>query len=318
MSDQPVNAPSVGSTQSQAANNRGSLLFPILLIALGLIFLSQTMGFVPWDVWGRLWRFWPVILILIGLDIIVGRRTALGKYLMGVIAIAAIAGILLIATLSPFAVPNYGLPHLVTHNVETELGTVESATIRLSTGAADFELSELERESHLLAGGAIRSNRFIKQEFHRGERDGLLELHSSGEGLFGGSTVLSDEWDMMVTQKIPLNIELNFGATDAKLDMSSLSVTRFSVGAGASTIDLVVPRIGHTQGSISTGAAEINIEIPEGVAASIRIEGGLNDIDVDLARFPKVGDRYVSPDYESADNRIDLRIDSGVSSISIR
>ena len=100
--------------------------------------------------------------------------------------------------------------------------------------------------------------------------------------------------------------------------MGSLRVTRFTLDAGASTIDIVAPKLGHTVGSISTGAAEIDIEIPEGVAASIRIEGGLNDIDVDLARFPKVGDRYVSPDYESADNRIDLRIDSGVSSISIR
>ena len=318
MSDQPVNSPSVGSTQSQAANSRGSVLFPILLIALGLIFLTQTLGFVPWEVWGRLWRFWPVILILIGLDIIVGRRTAIGKYLMGVVAIAAIAGILLIATLSPSAVGNYGLPHLVTHNVEAELGLAESATIRLATGAAAFELSELERGSRLLATGAIRSNRFIEQELRRDDRAAVLELHSSGEGFFGGSAVVADDWDVMLTQKIPLNLELAFGASEAKLDMGSLRVTRFTLDAGASTIDIVAPKLGHTVGSISTGAAEIDIEIPEGVAASIRVDGGLNDIDIDLSRFPKVGDRYLSPDYESADNRIDLRIDSGVSSISIR
>ncbi len=318
MSDQPASVPTVDSTQSQVTKTRGSILFPILLIALGLIFLAQTLGFVPWEVWGQLWRFWPVILILIGLDVLVGGRSALGRYIIGAIALAAIGGLLLMATISPMAFPNYGVPHLLTHDVEAELGTVESATIRLSTGASDIELSELDRESDLLAGGAIQSNRNINQKMRRSDGTGVLELHGSGEGIFGGANQLSDEWDIMLTQKVPLNLEFSFGATDATLDLSSLSVTRFKVDAGASTINIVAPQLGHTMGTISTGAAEINIEIPEGVAASIRVDGGLSAIDIDQSRFPRVGDRFVSRDYESAVNRIDLRIDSGVSSITIR
>lgn len=318
MSDQPMTTPAASSTRSQTVTRPRSVLFPLLLIALGLLFLTQTLGYVPWEIWGRLWRFWPVILILIGLDVLIGGRSQIGRYLVGLIAIAAMVGVLLIATLSPYSVANYGLPNLLTRDVKAELGQFEAATIRFTTGAADIELSALERESHLLADGAIQSNRIISQNLHRDDRAGVFELHSTDEGFFGGSTVLTDEWDIMLTQKIPLNLELNFGATEADLDLSSLRVSRFSVDAGASTIDLVVPRIGHTQGSLTTGAAAIDIEIPEGVAANIRIEGGLNAIDIDQSRFPKVGDRFVSPDYETAENRIDLRIDSGVSSISIR
>ena len=313
-----MTAPTASSTRSQTVTKPRSVLFPILLIALGLLFLTQTLGIVPWEIWGWLWRFWPVVLILIGLDVLIGGRSQIGRYLVGLIAIVAMAVVLVIAGLSPYSVANYGLPNVLTRDVRAELGQFESATIRFTTGAADIELSALERDSNLLADGAIQSNRIISQNLHREDRAGVFELHSTGEGFFGGTTVLTDEWDIMLTQKIPLDLELSFGATDADLDLSYLSVTRFSVDAGASTIDLVVPRIGHTQGSISTGAADIEIEVPEGVAANIRVEGGLNDVDIDLSRFPKVGDRYVSPDYEGAENRIDLRIESGVSSITIR
>lgn len=113
-------------------------------------------------------------------------------------------------------------------------------------------------------------------------------------------------------------MDFNIGAASASLDMSSLKVARFTIDSGASSIDIITPRSGQTRGSIDTGAAAINVRIPDGVAARISIEGALSTIDVDQSRFPKVGDRYVSPDYESATNRIDLDIESGVSSVDIR
>src|SRR5215210_2097893 len=51
------------------------VLGPVLLILAGSVFLLNNLGILPWNVWGDVWRLWPLIPIAIGLDIIVGRRS---------------------------------------------------------------------------------------------------------------------------------------------------------------------------------------------------------------------------------------------------
>jgi hypothetical protein len=46
-----------------ARRKRDSLVWGIILIALGTIFLLDRLGIDAWDV---VWRFWPAILILWG------------------------------------------------------------------------------------------------------------------------------------------------------------------------------------------------------------------------------------------------------------
>jgi hypothetical protein len=57
--------------------------------------------------------------------------------------------------------------------------------------------------------------------------------------------------------------------------------------------------------------------VPQGVAARIRIDTGVSDVKVD-SRFPRVGNVYQSPDYESAANAVDMDIDAGAAQIAVR
>ncbi len=42
---------------------------PLLLLVIGFILLFKEMGLLQWESWGSLWRYWPVILILWGMEI---------------------------------------------------------------------------------------------------------------------------------------------------------------------------------------------------------------------------------------------------------
>jgi len=55
---------------------RGSLVGPIILIGLGIVFLLNNLGLLSWSVWEVILRLWPILLIAIGLDILLGRRWA--------------------------------------------------------------------------------------------------------------------------------------------------------------------------------------------------------------------------------------------------
>lgn len=48
----------------------------ITLITIGLVFLFNTTGLVSWDIWRYLFGFWPFILILLGIKIIVPDNKA--------------------------------------------------------------------------------------------------------------------------------------------------------------------------------------------------------------------------------------------------
>jgi hypothetical protein len=70
--------------------------------------------------------------------------------------------------------------------------------------------------------------------------------------------------------------------------------------------------------SIEAGVASVKLTIPEGVSADIQARGGLASIQIDQKRFPRDGERYRSADYDTAGNKIDLMIETGVGSVEVR
>jgi hypothetical protein len=61
----------------------GSIFWPILLIAVGMIVLLDNLGLLPFDPW-QLVRLWPLVLVVIGLDILIEtarRRGHVGESL---------------------------------------------------------------------------------------------------------------------------------------------------------------------------------------------------------------------------------------------
>lgn len=54
----------------------GAPIWGILLLFLGIVFLLQTFDILPWGLWSILWRFWPVLIIILGLGILLRRWNA--------------------------------------------------------------------------------------------------------------------------------------------------------------------------------------------------------------------------------------------------
>ncbi len=45
----------------------------IFLLFVGTVLLLQSLDVLPWALWNTLWRFWPVLLIITGLGILLRR-----------------------------------------------------------------------------------------------------------------------------------------------------------------------------------------------------------------------------------------------------
>lgn len=63
---------------------RGGVFFPLVLIALGIVFLLQNMSFLPGDTWELIWRLWPLLLVIAGIDSLLKRDGVAGPaFLVG-------------------------------------------------------------------------------------------------------------------------------------------------------------------------------------------------------------------------------------------
>jgi hypothetical protein len=125
-------------------------------------------------------------------------------------------------------------------------------------------------------------------------------------------------WDFSLAPNIPLELKLETGANDAYADLTSLLVERLSLKSGASSTHILLPaNAGQTWVNIETGVTSVHLTIPPQVAGRIHYSGGLSSIQIDSGRFPKSGNSYQSPDFDTASNKVDIKIDTGIGSVII-
>ena len=301
---------------SQQRLGRGFPLFPILLIALGSLLLLQTTGVLSWNLWGSIWRLWPVLIIAIGINIILGARM---PWVAGALIAAVLAiGIALAAFTGPFADTGFRGDVEVISSFHELLGDAESVDVNIDFGAGELKLNSLP------AG----STNLVEAEFHGREAevsvnrsDGSADLDiSNGDFSFDFFRVNDGaEWEVSLSPSPGMSIDLTAGATEMDLDLSRLKVNYLSIDAGAADIEVVMPAdAGHVDANVKVGAADLLIIIPEGVGARIDAETAAGSLSIDHGRFPKQGDIYVSPDFDLLANRIYMTIASGASSVEIR
>lgn len=53
-------------------DSSGGVVWGFSLLFVGLVFLLNTLGILPWETWSTLLRLWPLLLILSGIRIILG------------------------------------------------------------------------------------------------------------------------------------------------------------------------------------------------------------------------------------------------------
>ncbi len=59
-------------------NHRTNILWPAILILVGLAFLFQNLGLLGNDLWNNIFKFWPLLLILLGINDMVQNRSIVG------------------------------------------------------------------------------------------------------------------------------------------------------------------------------------------------------------------------------------------------
>ena len=293
--------------------------WPLILIMVGVVLLLNTTGALPWSAWSRLWMLWPGILILIGLDVLLSRYAYLLRVVVGLLAVACLiaAGVYLVWTMPP---------------VEAGPGTVqgswalqgaERGQVRIEMGVGRLDVHSLDNTANfaeLRADGEDWS--LPRTEFRNESGEAWLRVYPTGQGphwgWFGGWRRES-YWHLYLAPRVTLQIDIDAGVSQTDLDLSGLDVEDLTLDAGVGEIRMTLPaQVREGRVSIRGGVGAVHVTIPQGLAARIRVDGGLGRVDVDTGRFPKSAGVYRSGDYDSAAYRLDITIQGGVGTVTVR
>jgi len=292
-----------------------SLAWPILLITAGVLFLLSNMGVLDVNFW-ELWRLWPLLLILGGLDIILGRRSFLGNIVVLLITIAVVAGVVIFLVAAPGALgPTPGIVERITE----PLDGVERANLKVHFAAGQLDISQLIDSSSLVEGDldlATRRKPTWTIDTGADRADMTLEYTRGGQpedwNWRGG-----DEWDLRLSPQVRFSLDVDVGAGEATIDLTGLDIQDLKVTAGAGQTTVIFPQEGDFSATVSGGVGRLVIEIPADLAARIQVDRGLSALDISR-RFEQDGDVYRTGDWEANENRVDLEIDVGVGLVTVR
>jgi Domain of unknown function (DUF5668)/N-terminal domain of toast_rack, DUF2154 len=329
------------------------LVWGSLLLGFGLLILAKTLGWYHID-WGQVLRFWPVLIILAGVSLLVGRgQTWAGPVTAILLAIAL-----------PSAMVNKAQRHFGNNNFnwngdnfnfndndddnddsdnddeDSDSGsktatngnfsealppTITTAELNFEAGAGDFkidgstdQLFEAKTESEFGDYSLLtKRNDATKNTVVNFKMDG-----NKNDSL--NINLNKDDWDdvknkvkMQLSDKLIWDMKLSVGAGKGDFDLSNFKIQKLELNAGVSKIDL---KLGDknplTEVEINTGVASLEVDIPESVGCEFTSKDALTNKDLD--EFTEVSSGlYRTENYDKATKKIKISYKGGISSIKI-
>lgn len=286
-------APTALPTPHPAPRTR-SLVLPILLIALGVLFLLGNTGYLNASFWRQLFQLWPLLLVLIGVDLLLRARSQ---------AVALVTNLAIVAVALAYVITSPAVASPATAQTSLPRGNATELAMTVSYGAGELLLAG--GASDLVSVGSSRDDVRV-QAFDRVGGSARISISPDPTPI---SFVGGGRWDVRVPSDIPVALTLNLGAGDFRVDLRDVRLTRATISNGASDLRLSAPVAkGDVPIVISTGASSVTIEMPKGVEYRVRTTGGMNS----------VSGVEETPGYAAAADRLTITISAGASSITIR
>jgi hypothetical protein len=285
-----------------------SVFGPFLFIGLGIVLLLQQLGMIQWSVWDVALRFWPLLVIAVGVDILVARRSFLGA-LAGLIVLLALllGGIYLMGP-----GPSRGT-EVTTDKVQYALEKAVSAEFDLISDAGKIQINPLPASSESLIEGTLGRtvSGSVTADHKLTSGKAVVSIHTEWPRAYVFSRGDEFLWDLKLVPSIPMDIHLSLGAGEIIANLSDLRPTSVDVKIGAGHLSMVLPSGRDLTITVSVGAGAVEISLPEGASISVDCTTGVGNCS--LPNGSGFWNRsYTSPGYDNADYHIKMNISMGV------
>lgn len=299
---------------SEARKSKKGIPFgPILIIVLGLIFLLNNFGVLPWEIWQKIWKFWPILLILFGIEVLLGRNSSFRvvTFLLALIFLVPILLILNPLTGNPLATE--------TLSFEKPLGNLTKTEINLEIASNNLKVTGLDKNSDRVLVASVKYSKLLpKPELTEEKRFGEVKYTFKQPSTYlPFSDNLGNTVELKLSSLIQHNLYINSTTGVFNFDLENINLSQLEINSGASQISIKYNRNGTSKTFIKTTAAKISLKIPKELEAQVKLDSKIQNIKVDDSRFKKQNQNFLTAAFDAAVNKIQIEIVGSASSLEI-
>jgi len=308
---------------------RGSVIGPIILIIIGLLFLAGR-AFPNFDPWWIFVHFWPLILIFIGVAKIWDSywlRDHPGQTSSGITGtLIGLTALIVVCSLLIWHGRNWGHDDWRDGWYDGPIGPMhETQSIDLQDAKSVSASLEMPAGRLTMHGGSAH---LLEADFHYDASDGKPEVSYTVSGNHGELTLNQEpnrphfgtshnDWDLRFGNSVPLDMNLQMGAGQSNLRLGDVPLNhlRIEMGAGELNLDLTGDRKTNLDADIQGGAGKAMVHLPRNVGVRVHASGGIGSI-----RAPGLhrdGDEYTNDAYGKTPASIEMNIEGGVGEIDL-
>jgi len=286
----------------------------IFLLLIGAILLLINLRVISWSIFYAILDLWPLFLVVIGINIIAGKRQA----------VKIIAWVLLLAVLVTYGYINrekhdhnivqYGdKVHTIEKFAETEKGD-----LKLSLGGLSFNVGS--GSNYLLEGTATRPVIKYSVDYDDGNRIARVDIKQANERFFLNNITdrSSYSYKLNLNNNVKWNIDAKIGAVSGTMDLSDIRVDNLDADLGAGKLNIIFGTASEiTNVKINAGASKVDLVFPEEAGVRLKVKGMFSSNDLGGLDWEAEDGYYISPNYDEASSKINVDISMGVGQLSV-
>lgn len=296
--------------------NKGFSITAVFLILLGVIFLLNNFGVLSWNLWQNVWKFWPVLLILFGVEIVLGRASSPKSFglLLVLIFLVPIVLVLNPLTGNPLARKSIQFQEPLGNLTKAEFN-FRLPSANLNFKAADANSTDLLKAkinySQILPKPKLTENRHFGEVSYTIDQENLKNLPFSNN--IGNSGEVKLSW------AIPLDLAVKSSTGVYKLDLKGLRVVNLDIQTTAGGITILFAKDFSTKVFLKTEASVVSLNIPKEVGSKLTLNSKIKTLNIDQTSFKKVsGNTYQSNNFDQQQNKVQIEITGAASTISVK
>lgn len=292
-------------------------------LAFGVLLLLANFTNIDFT-WESAWKFWPMVLVLIGISILI--KNQVGKNIIG-----GMAGIILALTLyaSISATTNIfsdNLNFVIDGDSDVKYDTsyfyedyseaIKTATINFKGGAGSFKLITPSDKLAEFRTEGFNGNYKMSRTDNDSHSD--IDFNMKKTKLKFGNKDYKNSIEMSLNDKPEWDLNFDVGAASLDLDLTPYKVNKIDVDMGAAALNIKFgDKSDITTLKINAGASDIDILIPDSVGCEINSNATLSS--KKYQGFLKINnDKYRTENFDIVKKKIYIDLDCGVSSIDVR
>ena len=303
------------SSEGRHNRNRTNLsLTALFAILLGLIFLLNNFGILPWEIWQNIWKFWPVLLILFGIEAILGRNSSFRSFGFLLFLIFVLPLILILNPLSGNPLATKKL------SVEKPLGNLTKSQLFFNLASANIKIDALESSSSKVVQGSINYSSLlpkpeIKEESLFGQTKFSFTQPTKEIPFLNN---IGNNVNLKISQLIPYDINIKSNTGNLNLNLTEIRIDFLNIETGAGKFSFELSAKYSSKVYIRASASLISFKIPNDAGVSFKTDSNLKQINLPDSRFERIGGIYKSKNYEISANKIDIEVSGPISSVEIK